>query len=201
MRVEAAHWRSCATTTSCGCSAAPPSLPGRGRSSCGRGPSRRSAPASPARPRSTSPCAARWSRWSERALPDDQLLQIAMNVEAQAIDVPTGVQDYRPALYGGIVRRRAGRGRRPPRRRSTWIRGARAAARARVHRRVPQLGHQQLGDHQASHRRRPRQSATASGGSATSRSRCAPRSSRRLGRRRPPRSPPNGRTANSSRPA
>ena len=25
-----------------------------------------------------------------------------MNVEAQAIDVPTGVQDYRPALYGGI---------------------------------------------------------------------------------------------------
>ena len=29
-------------------------------------------------------------------------MQIAMNVEAQAIDVPTGVQDYRPALYGGI---------------------------------------------------------------------------------------------------
>ena len=25
-----------------------------------------------------------------------------MNVEAQAIDVPTGVQDYRPALYGGV---------------------------------------------------------------------------------------------------
>jgi D-glycero-alpha-D-manno-heptose-7-phosphate kinase len=29
-------------------------------------------------------------------------MQIAMNVEAQAIDVPTGAQDYRPALYGGI---------------------------------------------------------------------------------------------------
>ena len=40
--------------------------------------------------------------WTERPLTDDQLLQIAMNVEAQAIDVPTGVQDYRPALYGGI---------------------------------------------------------------------------------------------------
>ena len=40
--------------------------------------------------------------WTERPLTDDQLLQVAMNVEAQAIDVPTGVQDYRPALFGGI---------------------------------------------------------------------------------------------------
>src|SRR3954453_18204962 len=40
--------------------------------------------------------------WTERTLSDDQLLHIAMNVEAQAIDVPTGVQDYRPALYGGV---------------------------------------------------------------------------------------------------
>jgi D-glycero-alpha-D-manno-heptose-7-phosphate kinase len=40
--------------------------------------------------------------WTGRHLTDEQLLQIAMNVEAQAIDVPTGVQDYRPALYGGI---------------------------------------------------------------------------------------------------
>jgi len=40
--------------------------------------------------------------WTGRPLSDDALLQIAMNVEAQAIDVPTGVQDYRPALYGGV---------------------------------------------------------------------------------------------------
>ena len=40
--------------------------------------------------------------WSGQPRSDEQLLQIAMNVEAQAIDVPTGVQDYRPALYGGI---------------------------------------------------------------------------------------------------
>ena len=40
--------------------------------------------------------------WCERAVADDLLLQIAQNVEAQVIDVPTGVQDYRPALYGGI---------------------------------------------------------------------------------------------------
>lgn len=40
--------------------------------------------------------------WCERPLGDDLLMQIAQNVEAQVIDVPTGVQDYRPALYGGI---------------------------------------------------------------------------------------------------
>jgi len=41
--------------------------------------------------------------WLGADMGDDRLLQIAMNVEAQAIDVPTGVQDYRPALYGGIA--------------------------------------------------------------------------------------------------
>ncbi len=33
----------------------------------------------------------------------EDLLEIAMNVECQTIRVPTGVQDYRPALYGGIA--------------------------------------------------------------------------------------------------
>ncbi|MGE3707449.1 MAG: GHMP kinase [Vicinamibacterales bacterium] len=33
----------------------------------------------------------------------EELLQVAMNVECQTIRVPTGVQDYRPALYGGIA--------------------------------------------------------------------------------------------------
>jgi D-glycero-alpha-D-manno-heptose-7-phosphate kinase len=40
--------------------------------------------------------------WSGQPRTDADIMQIAMNVEAQAIDVPTGVQDYRPALYGGI---------------------------------------------------------------------------------------------------
>jgi D-glycero-alpha-D-manno-heptose-7-phosphate kinase len=40
--------------------------------------------------------------WSGTPRSETDLLQIAMNVEAQAIAVPTGVQDYRPALYGGI---------------------------------------------------------------------------------------------------
>ena len=31
------------------------------------------------------------------------ILQVAMNIECQTIHVPTGVQDYRPALYGGIA--------------------------------------------------------------------------------------------------
>jgi D-glycero-alpha-D-manno-heptose-7-phosphate kinase len=42
------------------------------------------------------------AQWCHRDLSDDLLLQIAQNVEAQVIDVPTGVQDYRPAYYGGI---------------------------------------------------------------------------------------------------
>ena len=33
----------------------------------------------------------------------EALLQIAMNIEAQAINVPTGLQDYRPAMYGGVA--------------------------------------------------------------------------------------------------
>jgi D-glycero-alpha-D-manno-heptose-7-phosphate kinase len=42
------------------------------------------------------------ARWTHRHLSDDDLLGIAMNIEAQVIRVPTGVQDYRPALYGGV---------------------------------------------------------------------------------------------------
>jgi len=40
--------------------------------------------------------------WSGGHRTVDEIFQIAMNVEAQAIDVPTGVQDYRPAYYGGV---------------------------------------------------------------------------------------------------
>ena len=42
------------------------------------------------------------ARWVGANYDCEALLRIAMNVEAQAIGVPTGVQDYRPALYGGI---------------------------------------------------------------------------------------------------
>jgi len=47
-------------------------------------------------------CAA-FAEWSRTHYEPEALLQLAMNVEAQAIAVPTGLQDYRPALYGGIA--------------------------------------------------------------------------------------------------
>ncbi len=47
-------------------------------------------------------CAA-LARWQRTHYEPEALLQIALNVEAQAIQVPTGLQDYRPALYGGIA--------------------------------------------------------------------------------------------------
>ena len=47
-------------------------------------------------------CAA-LAEWNRTHYEPEALLQIAMNVEAQAINVPTGLQDYRPALYGGIA--------------------------------------------------------------------------------------------------
>jgi D-glycero-alpha-D-manno-heptose-7-phosphate kinase len=43
------------------------------------------------------------ARWTQAPSDPEHLLQVAMNVECQTIRVPTGVQDYRPALYGGIA--------------------------------------------------------------------------------------------------
>ena len=42
-------------------------------------------------------------RWTGGSSDPEHLLEVAMNVECQTIKVPTGVQDYRPALYGGIA--------------------------------------------------------------------------------------------------
>jgi D-glycero-alpha-D-manno-heptose-7-phosphate kinase len=43
------------------------------------------------------------TRWSGRQIDEEVLLRTAMDVECQTIRVPTGVQDYRPALYGGVA--------------------------------------------------------------------------------------------------
>jgi D-glycero-alpha-D-manno-heptose-7-phosphate kinase len=43
------------------------------------------------------------TRWAGSTADAEALLATAMNVEAQAIKVPTGLQDYRPAMYGGIA--------------------------------------------------------------------------------------------------
>jgi len=47
-------------------------------------------------------CAA-LAAWQGQDWPPERLLARAMNIEAQAIDVPTGAQDYRPAMYGGVA--------------------------------------------------------------------------------------------------
>jgi D-glycero-alpha-D-manno-heptose-7-phosphate kinase len=41
--------------------------------------------------------------WKRVHYEPEALLHIAQNIEAQTINVPTGLQDYRPALYGGIA--------------------------------------------------------------------------------------------------
>jgi len=43
------------------------------------------------------------AEWAGTRREGEELLTIAMNVEAQVIHVPTGLQDYRPAYYGGIA--------------------------------------------------------------------------------------------------
>ncbi len=41
--------------------------------------------------------------WKRVHYEPEALLHIAQNIEARTINVPTGLQDYRPALYGGIA--------------------------------------------------------------------------------------------------
>jgi D-glycero-alpha-D-manno-heptose-7-phosphate kinase len=43
------------------------------------------------------------ARWAGQTLEAEKLLAIAQDVEAQVIKVPTGLQDYRPAYYGGVA--------------------------------------------------------------------------------------------------
>jgi D-glycero-alpha-D-manno-heptose-7-phosphate kinase len=43
------------------------------------------------------------ARWTDAPSDAEALMQVAMNVECQVLGVPTGVQDYRPALFGGIA--------------------------------------------------------------------------------------------------
>ncbi len=47
-------------------------------------------------------CTAALCRFTARKLSPEQIREIAQNVEAQLIRVPTGCQDYYPALYGGV---------------------------------------------------------------------------------------------------
>lgn len=46
-------------------------------------------------------CAA-LAKWQGVDYSADALLTLAMNLEARTLGIPTGAQDYRPALYGGV---------------------------------------------------------------------------------------------------
>ncbi|MEO8069819.1 MAG: GHMP kinase, partial [Acidobacteriota bacterium] len=46
--------------------------------------------------------AAALAAWTGRPMSDEALLTLAMNIEAQVLGIPTGVQDYRPAVYGAV---------------------------------------------------------------------------------------------------
>jgi D-glycero-alpha-D-manno-heptose-7-phosphate kinase len=48
-------------------------------------------------------CCGALNKWAGSSPSHDDLLDLAMNIECQTIHVPTGVQDYRPALYGGVA--------------------------------------------------------------------------------------------------
>ena len=95
------------------------------------------------------------ARWSGGSMDEELMLQTAMNIECQTIKVPTGVQDYRPALYGGIAAIELRTDVHPPRPHRRRASRSRTTHRPRLHRRAAQLRHEQLGDHQAPHRRRP----------------------------------------------
>src|SRR5436190_8584246 len=43
------------------------------------------------------------ARWTGGSSDPEHVLEVAMNLECRAIRVPAGVQDFRPALYGGIA--------------------------------------------------------------------------------------------------
>ncbi len=43
------------------------------------------------------------ARYLDQDLDPEALMDVAKDVEAQVIHVPTGLQDYRPAMYGGIA--------------------------------------------------------------------------------------------------
>ena len=141
------------------------------------------------------------ARWTGAPSDPEHLLQVAMNVECQTIRVPTGVQDYRPALYGGIAAIElgvTGVTRAAP---STSIRASSSSGScwptpARRATPAPTTGRSPSGTSTATGT-----SSTASSGSATRRWRCARRSSAATGTRSAGRSRSSGTTASAWRPA
>ena len=125
----------------------------------------------------------------------EKIRKIAQNVEAQIIRVPTGVQDYYPALYGGVSAIELEPGWHPPRRHSGGPRRFQPAHRAVLHRRAAQLRHQQLGSDQSLHRRQPESAAQLRPDRGHRRRHARRAGKSRLARSGPPDCAKNGRTA------
>ena len=124
-----------------------------------------------------------------------------MNVEAQAIRVPTGLQDYRPALYGGIAALELdvdGIRRVPLDVDDSGTRIAAASSATPASRAIPAPT---TGRSPRSTSTATATSSTASSGSATPRRRCATRSRETTGTRSAPPSPRSGTTASGLPPA
>ena len=43
------------------------------------------------------------AKWQQRSYTSEELITLALNLEAQVLGIPTGAQDYRPAMYGGLA--------------------------------------------------------------------------------------------------
>ena len=102
------------------------------------------------------------ARFTERNLTLEQMRVIAQNVEAQIIAVPTGCQDYYPALYGGVsaihldadgIHREAV---------PVMPEEIEVAFRAGVHGSAATVRDQQLGSVQGAHQRRSQRSSATS---------------------------------------
>ena len=139
------------------------------------------------------------ARFTGQDLDPEALMDVAKDVEAQVIHVPTGLQDYRPAMYGGIaaLELEAGRPIRVPL--DVDPQRAAAAPGALLHRRAAQLRHQQLGHHQAAHRRRPPRLRLLRTHSRHRRRHARGPDPRRLGRDGAAAWPPSGTTASAWR--
>ena len=132
--------------------------------------------------------------------PDD-LLQVAMNIECQTIQRA----DRRAGLPARAVRRhrrdRAQRGRRQACRARRRPARARTANRPGLHGRAAAFGHEQLGDHQAAHRRRSRHLRLLRAHSRHGGRDARGVDARATGTRSAGRSPSSGTTASGWRPA
>ena len=43
------------------------------------------------------------ARWQNRSYSSEEIINLALNLEARVLRIPTGAQDYRPAMYGGLA--------------------------------------------------------------------------------------------------